>query len=89
MSGNDMAAYEGEYPRALFNKGVSTQDEEHVGHVVKETGDKIVVYGHHDYRFDVPKSKIIAAGRNVILGMDYGDIFGYKVDRDAPLPADD
>jgi hypothetical protein len=89
MSGNDMAAYEGEYPRSLFNKGVRTQDEEHVGHVMKETRDAIVVYGHHDYRFDVPKGKIIAAGRNVILGMDYAEIFAYKVDRDAPLPADD
>jgi hypothetical protein len=34
----------------------------------------------------VPKSKIIAVGRNVILGMNYNDVFKYKVDRDAPLP---
>jgi hypothetical protein len=88
MSDHDMAAYEGEYPRSMFNKGVRTQDEEHVGHVVKETRDGIVVFGHHDYRFDVPKSRIIAAGRNVILGMDYAEIFGYKVDRNTPLPTD-
>lgn len=82
----DLATYEGKYPRSLFNKGVRTQDEEHVGHVMKETDDKIVVWGHYNWRFDVPKSKIIAVGRNVILGMDYNDIFKYKVDRDAPLP---
>jgi len=82
----DLATYEGRYPKSLFNRGVRTQDEEHVGHVMKETDDKIVVWGHYDWRFDVPKSKIIAVGRNVILGMDYPDIFQYKVDRNASLP---
>jgi hypothetical protein len=26
-------------------------------------------------------------GRNVILDMDFPEIFNYKVDRDAPLPS--
>jgi hypothetical protein len=82
----DLAAYERQYPKSLFNKGVRTQDEEHIGHVMKETDDKIVVWGHYDWRFDVPKSKIIAVGRNVIIGTDYKDVFKYKVDRNAPLP---
>jgi hypothetical protein len=82
----DLATYEKQYPKSLFNKGVRTQDEEHVGHVMKETDDTLVIWGHYDWRFDVPKSKIIAVGRNVILGMDYRDVFKYKVDRDAPLP---
>jgi hypothetical protein len=82
----DLATYEGKYPKSLFNKGVRTQDEEHTGHVMKETKDKIVVWGHYDWRFDIPKSKIIAVGRNVILGIDYKDVFQYKVDRNAPLP---
>ena len=82
----DLATYEGRYPRSLFNKGVRTQDEEHVGHVMKETDDMIVVWGHYDWRFDVPKSKIIAVGRNVILDMNYQDVFQYRVDRNAPLP---
>jgi hypothetical protein len=81
----DLATYEGKYPKSLFNKGVRTQDEEHVGHVMTEAGDKIVIWGHYNWRFDVPKSKIIAVGRNVILGIDYNDVFKYKVDRDAPL----
>lgn len=82
----DLATYEGKYPNSLFNKGVRTNDEEHIGHVMKETDDKIVVFGHHNYRFDVPKSKIIAVGRNVILDMTYPEVFKYKVDIDAPLP---
>ena len=83
----DLATYEGKYPKSLFNKGVRTQDEEHLGHVMKEADDKIVVWGHYDWRFDVPKEKIIAVGRNVIIGMDYKDAFKYKVHRDVPLPA--
>jgi len=85
----DLATYEGKYPKSLFNKGVRTEDEDHVGHIMMETDDKIVVYGHHDYRFDVPKSRIIAVGRNVILDMKYNDVFKYKVDRNAPLPTGD
>ncbi|MDQ3903613.1 MAG: hypothetical protein M3247_08245 [Thermoproteota archaeon] len=83
----DLATYERQYPKTLFNKGVRTQDEEHVGHVMKETDNTIVIWGHYDWRFDIPKSKIIAVGRNVILGMDYQDVFQYKVDRNAPLPS--
>lgn len=53
---------------------------------MKETPDKIVVWGHYDWRFDVPKEKIIAVGRNVILGTDFPEVFSYRVDRSAPLP---
>jgi hypothetical protein len=45
-----------------------------------------VVFGDHNFRYDIPKSKIIAVGRNVILDMDFPEIFKYKVERDAPLP---
>jgi hypothetical protein len=82
----DLATYEGRYPKSLFNKGVRTQDEEHIGHVMMEAKNKIVVYGHYDWRFDIPKSKIIAVGRNVIIGVDYNEVFKYRVDRNAPLP---
>jgi hypothetical protein len=84
----DLAAYEGKYPAPLFNKGVRTQDEDHVGHVIKETKTKIVIDGHFDYRFVVPKEKIIAVGRNVILGMFFKDMFTYQVSRNDPLPED-
>jgi hypothetical protein len=39
-----------------------------------------------DYRFDIPKSKIIAVGRNVVMDMNFPEIFNYKVDKGAPLP---
>src|ERR671910_92170 len=82
----DLGTYEKEYPKSLFNKGVRAKNEDDVGHVMKETDDKIVVFGQSNYRFDIPKSHIIAAGRNVILDMDFPEIFKYHVDRNAPLP---
>ncbi|MFL6484741.1 MAG: hypothetical protein ACJ70Z_08530 [Nitrososphaera sp.] len=39
----DLATYEGKYPKSLFNKGVRTQDKEHVGRVMTEAGGKSVV----------------------------------------------
>lgn len=69
-----------------INKEVKALDSPHVGHVVRETDDKIVVFGHCDYRFDKPKSEIVEAGRNIIVGMDFPEILKYRVDSDAPLP---
>ena len=83
----DLATYERKYPKGLFNKGVRVLNEDHVGHVMKETEDKIVIFGSFGYRFDVPKSKIKEVGRNVILNMDVNELMKYKVDRDAPLPS--
>ena len=62
-------------------------DSPYIGHVMKETDGKIVIFGSFGYRFDVPKSKIKEVGRNVILNMDVNELMKYKVDRDAPLPA--
>jgi hypothetical protein len=45
-----------------------------------------VVFGDRGYRYDIPKLHIIAVGRNVILDIDFPEIFQYEVDRDAPLP---
>ena len=45
-----------------------------------------MIFGQSNYRFDIPKSHIIAAGRNVILDMDFPEIFKYQVDKNAPLP---
>jgi hypothetical protein len=44
------------------------------------------VFGDRDYRFDIPKSKIIAVGRNVIVDMNFPEIFNYKVDKNTPMP---
>lgn len=48
-----------------------------MGHVVLEIDDKIVVFGHYDYRFDIPESKIVTAGRNVIVGIDFPKLLKY------------
>jgi adenylate cyclase len=83
----DLATYERKYPKSLFNKGVRVLNEDHVGHVMKETDDKIVIFGDYNYRFDVPKSKIKEVGRNVILNMEFPELASkHKLDRNAPLP---
>jgi len=82
----DFATYVEKYAKTLFNKGVRIANEDHVGHIMTETDDVIVIFGERDYRFDVPKSKIIAVGRNVILGMNWDELFTYKVDKNSPLP---
>ena len=82
----DLAAYERKYPKPLFNKGVRIENEDSIGHIMRETDDRIVIFGSYDYRFDVPKSKIKEVGRNVILSLDYSELFKYKIDKSAPLP---
>jgi hypothetical protein len=83
----DLATYEGRYPMSLFNKGVRANNEDDLGHIMKETKDKIVVFGYSNQRFDIPKSHIIAVGRNVILDINFPGIFKHEVDRNAPLPS--
>jgi len=82
----NLSTYEGKYPNSLFNKGVRANNEDDVGYILKETKDKIIVFGYSNQRFDIPKSHIIAVGRNVILDIDFPEIFRYQVDRNAPLP---
>ena len=62
-------------------------DSPHIGHVVKETDDKIVVFGGWNERYDIPISEIQTTGRNVLIGLNFHDIAKeYKVDRESPLP---
>jgi sporulation protein YlmC with PRC-barrel domain len=82
----DLGTYEGKYPQSLFNKGVRTENEDHVGHVMKETDDKIVVFGYGDERFDIPKSEILAVGRNIIVKKNFPELFAFKVGMNSPLP---
>jgi sporulation protein YlmC with PRC-barrel domain len=85
----DLASYEGRYPNTLFNKGVRAKNEDHVGHVMKETNDKIVIFGENNKRFDVSKSEIYQVGMNVILKIDFPEIYNYEVPKEAPLPTGD
>jgi hypothetical protein len=57
-----------------FNKGVMALDVPHIGWVVRETGDKIVVFGEGDDRFDIPKGKIRFASRNVLIDLPFYEI---------------
>lgn len=79
----DMASYEGRYPKDLFNKIVVVNGQS-IGHVVKETDDEVVVFGDSDNsRFDIPKSKVAVEGGSVVVNEPLAQ---YAVDRDAPLP---
>lgn len=80
---DDLASYEGKYPKDLFNKTVIANGQT-IGRVAKETGDLIVVFGDsNDSRFDIPKSKVAVAGGSVIIDEPVAQ---YAVDKDAPLP---
>ena len=69
-----------------FNKGVKILDDPDIGFVVRETPDKIVVFGEKNKRYDVPISKIQQVGANVLLGLKSSELQKYSVPRDAPLP---
>jgi len=69
-----------------FNKGVKTLDNPKIGFVVRETHDKIVIFGEGNNRFDIPKSEIYQVCVNVILKIDFPEIFKYRVDKNSPLP---
>lgn len=51
----DLATYERKYPKSLFNKEVRIENEDSIGHIMRETDSRIVIFGSYDYRFDVPK----------------------------------
>jgi hypothetical protein len=48
-----------------------------------DTNDKIVVFGDGNDRYDIPKSEIKMAGRNVLIGLNVYEIARkYKVSRE-------
>lgn len=52
----------------------------------RDNWNKVAPSYHAEWRFDIPKSEIIAVGRNVIVKPDFPEILKYRVDRNAPLP---
>jgi len=86
VTNTKLATYEGKYPDILFNKGVRAKNEDHIGHVFKEASEKIVVFGDGNIRYDIPKSKILTVGMNVILDMNLPLLLMYEVDKNTPLP---
>ena len=70
-----------------FNKGVKALDEPNLGHVVRETPDKIIVFGGKNKRYDIPISEIQQVGVNVLIGRNLPEIESkYRVNRNDPLP---
>lgn len=57
-----------------FNKCVKALDDPDLGHVVRETPDKIVVFGDKNERYDIPISEIRTTGKNVLIGLNLQDI---------------
>ena len=74
------------YPNSLFSKGVKILNEDFVGFIMKETKDKIVVFGNYVQRYDIPKSKTYEVGDNVILNMNIKEFLTYEVDNYTSLP---
>ena len=74
------------YPNSLFSKGVKILNEDFVGFIMKETKDKIVVFGNYVQRYDIPKSKTYEVGDNIILNMNIKEFVTYEVDNYTSLP---
>ncbi len=74
------------YPNSLFSKGVKILNEDFVGFIMKETKDKIVVFGNYVQRFDIPKSKTYEVGVDIILNMNFKEFVTYEVDNYTSLP---
>jgi adenylate cyclase len=71
-----------------FNKGVRAKNEDDLGHVMKETYDKIIVFGYSNTRYDIPKHHVSAVGRSISLNIDFPEIYKYQVNRNSRLPTD-
>jgi hypothetical protein len=67
-------------------KELEQKKEDHVGHIMKETSDKIVIFGEGNNRLDIPKSEIYQVGMNLILKIDFPEMFKCKVSKDSLLP---
>ncbi|MDR4512830.1 MAG: hypothetical protein MRJ93_14115 [Nitrososphaeraceae archaeon] len=68
-----------------FNRGVKTLDNPDIGYVVRETPDKIIVFGGKGKRYDIPISDIQQVGANVLIGLQFSDVENrYAAKRDDP-----
>ena len=66
-----------------LNKDVLALETPHIGYVIRETENKIIVFNGIMDRYDIPKSEIQNTGRNVLIGLPlYGIVHKYKVRRE-------
>jgi hypothetical protein len=79
-------SFTSKYPDSLFSKGVKILNEDFVGFIMKETKNKIVVFGNYVQRYDIPKSKTYEVGGNILLNMNMKEFVTYEVDNYTPLP---
>jgi sporulation protein YlmC with PRC-barrel domain len=71
----------------FFNRGVKTLDNPDIGYVVRETPDKIIIFGGKGNRYDIPLGEIQQVGANVLIGLSFSEVEKkYKVNRNDPLP---
>ena len=71
----------------FFNRGVKTLDNPDIGYVVRETPDKIIIFGGKGNRYDIPLNEIQQVGANVLIGLPFLEVEKkYKVNRNDPLP---
>jgi hypothetical protein len=69
-----------------LNKDVLALEMPHIGYVIRDTENKIIVYNGIMDRYDIPKSEIQNAGRNMLIGLPlYGIVHKYKVGREEEL----
>jgi sporulation protein YlmC with PRC-barrel domain len=72
--------------KSLVGRKIKSQDGQFVGHVIVDADKSVIVFGHHHYRFDIPKSKIREIGKDVILSQGYEAIFTYCKPGIASIP---
>ncbi|MBA2268483.1 MAG: hypothetical protein H0W19_09130 [Nitrosopumilus sp.] len=74
------------HSNSLLSKEVKILNEDFVGFIMKETTDKIVVFGNYVQRYDIPKSKIYKVEGNVILNINVAEFLTYEVNSYTSLP---
>ena len=71
----------------LFNMGKLVRVRIYIEHIVRESGDVIVVFSDtDDMRWDIPKKYIKVVGKNIFCDMDMKDVREYEVPKSKPLP---
>lgn len=88
ISNTNLDEYEEKYITSLVNKSVKTKQEEHVGYVLKEEAEKIIIISNDDkenIRYEIPESKIFTVGLDVMLDVDITSLAMYKVDQNTSL----
>jgi len=53
---------------------VKALDSAHIGHVVRQTEDKLVIFGEGNERYDIPTMEINQVGANLLIGLNLQDV---------------